>query len=137
MTIEELIISESSLTFLVRLMIVFKSSYKPHDHLGASYYNIGRIQTKENIAVVTLLISSKPNSLGASWSYLNHILTPFGSDLDCIRIRVVKNLTRSFGGFLFKHRSYSNQREHSCRYPLDRRNAKLTRELLDHIRIIA
>ena len=64
MTIKELIISESSLTILVRLMIVFESSCKPHDHLAASCSNIGRIRTKENIAVVTLLIGSKPNSLG-------------------------------------------------------------------------
>ena len=59
MTIKELIISEFSLTFLVRLMIVFESSCKPHDHLGASCSNIGCIRTEENIAVVTLLIGSK------------------------------------------------------------------------------
>ena len=64
MTIKELIISESSLTFLVRLMIVFKSSCKSQDHLEASCSNIGRIRTKENIAIVTILIGSKPNSLG-------------------------------------------------------------------------
>ena len=41
---------------LIRLMIIFESSYKPHDHLGASCSNIGRIRTKENIAVDTHLI---------------------------------------------------------------------------------
>ena len=94
--------------------------------LGGSCSNIGRIWTKENIVVGTLLIGTLPNSLGASWSYSNHSLTPFESDLDRIRIRVIKNLSRSFGGCLFKHRSYSNQREHSYRYPLDRHNAKAT-----------
>ena len=64
MTIKELIIFESSLTFLVQLMIVSESSCKSHGHLGASCSNIGHIQTKENIAVVTLLIGSRPNSLG-------------------------------------------------------------------------
>ena len=64
MTIKELIILESSLTFLVQLMIVSESSCKSHGHLGASCSNIGRIRTKENIAVVTLLIGSRPNSLG-------------------------------------------------------------------------
>ena len=162
MTIKELIISESSLTFLVRLMIVFESSCKPHGHLGASCWNIGRIHTKENIAVVTHLIGILPSSLGSfSWSYLNHSLTPFGSDFDHIRIRVIKNsqghlgasysnighirtkeniavgtllidvmpkLIRSFGGFLFKLRSYSNQREHSCRYPFDWQSVELIRE---------
>ena len=34
--------------------------------------------------------------------------------------------TCGLSGFLFKHRSYSNQREHRCKYPLDRRNAKAT-----------
>ena len=58
MTIKELIISESGLTFLVQLMMVFESSCKSHDHLGASCSNIGRIRTKENIAVVTLLIGN-------------------------------------------------------------------------------
>ena len=64
MTIKELIIFESSLTFLVRLMIVSESSCKSQGHLGASCSNIGHIRTKENIAVVTLLIGSRPNSLG-------------------------------------------------------------------------
>ena len=45
-------------------MIVFESSHTQYSHLGASYSNIGRIRTKENIVVVTLLIGSKPNSLG-------------------------------------------------------------------------
>ena len=35
-----------------------------YGHLGASCSNIGRIRTKENIAVVTLLIGARPNSLG-------------------------------------------------------------------------
>ena len=38
---------------LVRLMIISESS---HGHLGASCSNIGRIRTKENIAVDTHLI---------------------------------------------------------------------------------
>ena len=63
MTIQDLIIFESSLTFLVQLMIVSESSCKSHGHLGASCSNIGRIRPKENIAVVTLLIGSRPNSL--------------------------------------------------------------------------
>ena len=137
MTIKELIILELGLTFFVWLRIVFESSCNYHGHLGASYSNIGHIRTKENIAVVTLLISAKPNSLGGFLIGSNHNLTPFGSNLDRIRIRVIKKLSRSFGGFLFKHRSYSNQREHSCRYPLDRRNAKTTRGLPDRIRILA
>ena len=56
MTIKELIVFESSLTFLVQLMIVSESSCKSHGHLGASCSNIGRIRTKENIAVNTHLI---------------------------------------------------------------------------------
>ena len=64
MTIKELIIFESSLTFLDQLMIVSESSCKSHGHLGASCSNIGRIRTKENIVVVTLLIGSRPNTLG-------------------------------------------------------------------------
>ena len=64
MTIKELIIFESSLTFLVQLMIVSESSCKSHGHLGASCSNIGRIRTKENIAIDTLLISKLLNLLG-------------------------------------------------------------------------
>ena len=37
-------------------MIVFESSRTQYSHLGASCSNIGRIRTKENIAVGTLLI---------------------------------------------------------------------------------
>ena len=37
-------------------MIVFESSRMQYNHLGASCSNIGRIRTKENIAVGTLLI---------------------------------------------------------------------------------
>ena len=74
--------------------------------------------------------------LGASWSYLNHSLTPFGSDVDRIRISVIKQLLWSLGGFLLKHRSYSNQREHSCQYPLDwHRHSHWG--LTDRIRILA
>ena len=47
-------------------MIVFESSCKPHDHLGASCSNIGCIRTKENIAVGTLLIGATPKPLGAT-----------------------------------------------------------------------
>ena len=39
-------------------------------------------------------------------------------------------ISRSFGGFLFKQRSYSNQREHSCRYPFHWHTAKPTRGFL-------
>ena len=45
-------------------MIIFESSCNYHGHLGASYSNIGRIRTKENIAVGTLLIGTLPSSLG-------------------------------------------------------------------------
>ena len=86
MTIKELIIFESSLTFLVQLMIVSESSCKSHGHLGASYSNIGRIRTKENIAVDTHLIGiAKP--LGAIWSYPNLSLTPLERFTDRIHIR--------------------------------------------------
>ena len=47
------------------LMIVFESSRKQYDHLRASYSNIGRIRTKENIAVDTLLIGTLRSSLGS------------------------------------------------------------------------
>ena len=47
-------------------MIVFESSRKQQGHLGASYSNIGRIRTKENIAVDTHLIGKVPSSLGSS-----------------------------------------------------------------------
>ena len=63
MTIKELIIFESSLTFLVQLMIVSESSCKSYGHLGAPCSNIGRIRTKENIAVDTLLIGTLSSSL--------------------------------------------------------------------------
>ena len=62
-TKEKRIISESGFP-LVRLMIVFESSCKSHGHLGASCSNIGRIRTKENIAVDTHLIDILPNPLG-------------------------------------------------------------------------
>ena len=87
MTIKELIIFESSLTFLVQLMIVSESSCKSHGHLGASCSNIGRIRTKENIAVGTLLIGATPKPLGAIWSYSNLSLTPLVRFTDRIRIR--------------------------------------------------
>ena len=111
-----------------------------YGHLGAS--------CSSGIAISTFLIGAMPKliwSLGflfkhRSYSnqrehscrypfdrhtgeFLDHIgiiaQPPLGTDVDRIRISVVKQLSRSFGGFLFKHRSYSNQREHSCRYPLD------------------
>ena len=63
---------------------------------GLSYYDHLGASCSSSIAINTLLIGAMPKFI---WS---------------------------FGGFLFKHRSYSNQREHSCRYPLDRRNAKAT-----------
>ena len=49
----------------IRLMIVFESSRKQYDHLGASCSNIVRIRTKENIAVDTHLIGKLPSSLGS------------------------------------------------------------------------
>ena len=45
-------------------MIVFESSHTQYSHLGASCSNIGRIRTKENIAVDTHLIGILPNPLG-------------------------------------------------------------------------
>ena len=56
--------------------------------------------------------------------------------MDRIRISVIKQLLWSLGGFLFKHRSYSNQREHSYRYPLDRHRHSHW-GLTDRIRILA
>ena len=35
-----------------------------YGHLGASCSNMGRIRTKENIAIETLLIGTLPNALG-------------------------------------------------------------------------
>ena len=46
-------------------MIVFESSRTQQSHLGASCSNIGRIRTKENIAVDTHLIGKVPSSLGS------------------------------------------------------------------------
>ena len=131
-TNREWIISESAFP-LVRLMIISESS---HDHLGASCSNIGRIRTKENIAVDTHLIGILPNPLGGFLIISESYLNPFGSDVDRIRINVIKQLLWSLGGFLFKHRSYSNQREHSCRYPLDRHRQSHW-GLYDRIQILA
>ena len=62
-----------------------------HSHIyrsfGASCSNIGRIRTKENIAVGTLLIGATPKPLGATWSYSNPSLTPLERFTDRIRIR--------------------------------------------------
>ena len=77
MTIKELIIFESSLTFLVQLMIVSESSCKPYGHLGASCSNIGRIRTKENIAVGTLLIGTLSRTLGGFLIVFESQLNPF------------------------------------------------------------
>src|SRR4051812_43456350 len=74
---------------------------------GLSYYGHLGASCSSTIAISTLLISAMPKLI---WS---------------------------LRGFLFKHRSHSNQREHSCRNPFDRHTAKLTRGLLDRIRIIA
>ena len=49
----------------IRLMIVFESSHTQYNHLGASCSNIGRIRTKENIAVDTHLIGKVPSSWGS------------------------------------------------------------------------
>ena len=46
-------------------MIVSESSRKQYGHLGASCSNMGRIRTKENIAVDTHLIGKVPSSLGS------------------------------------------------------------------------
>ena len=46
-------------------MAAFESSRTQYNHLGASYSNIGRIRTKENIAVDTHLIGKVPSSLGS------------------------------------------------------------------------
>ena len=131
-TKEKRIISESGFP-LVRLMIISESS---HGHLGASCSNIGRIRTKENIAVDTHLIGILPNLLGGFLIIFESQLNPFGSDMDRIRISVIKQLLWSLGGFLFKHRSYTSQREHSCRYPFDRHRQSHW-GLYDRIRILA
>ena len=72
-------------------------------------------------------------------SYYGHLGASCSSGIaiSTLLIGAMLKVIRSFGGFLFKHRSYSNQREHSCHNPFDRRKAKLTRGLLDRIRIIA
>ena len=49
----------------IRLMIVSESSRKQYNHLGASCSNIGRIRTKENIAIDTHLIGKLPSSFGS------------------------------------------------------------------------
>ena len=59
---------------------------------------MGRIRTKENIAVDTHLIGKVPSSLGGYlWSHLNHSLTPLGTDVDRIRISVVKQFLSHLG----------------------------------------
>ena len=68
-------------------MIVFESSCNYHGHLVASYSNIGRIRTKENIAVDTLFIGATPTPLGAIWLYSNLSLTPLVRVTDRIRIK--------------------------------------------------
>ena len=118
---------------LVWLMIISESS---HDHLGASCSNMGRIRTKVNIAVDTRLIGILPNPLGGFLIIFESQLNPFGSDVDCIRISVIKQILWSLGGFLFKHGSYSNRSEHSCRYPLDRHRQSHW-GIYDRIRILA
>ena len=45
-------------------MIVFESSHTQYGHLGASCSNIGRIRTKENIAVDTHLIGKSAELIG-------------------------------------------------------------------------
>ena len=74
---------------------------------GLSYYDHLGASCSSSIAINTLLIGAMPKFI---WS---------------------------LGGFLFKHRSYSNQREHSCRYSFDWQTAEPTWGLLDRIRIIA
>ena len=61
-------------------------------------------------------------------SYYGHLGASCSSGIaiSTLFIGAMLKLIWSLGGFLFKHRSYSNQREHSYQYPLDRRNAKAT-----------
>ena len=76
-------------------MIAFESSHTQYSHLGASCSNMGCIRTKENIAVDTHLIGKVPSSLGSCLlSYLNHSVTPLRTDVDRIRISVVKQIFR-------------------------------------------
>ena len=72
-------------------------------------------------------------------SYYGHLGASCSSGIaiSTLLIGAMPKLIRSFGGFLFKHMSYLNQREHSCRYPFDWQTAEPTWGLLDHIRIIA
>ena len=58
-------------------MIVFESSRTQYNHLGASCSNIGRIRTKENIAVGTLLIGTLPSSLGGFLILFEYKLNTF------------------------------------------------------------
>ena len=74
---------------LDRLMIISKSS---HDHLGASCSNRGRIRTEENIAVETRLIGILPNLLGGFLIIFESQLNPFRSDVDRIRINIIKQI---------------------------------------------
>ena len=59
-------------------MIISESS---HDHLGASCSNMGRIRTKEDIAVDTHLIGILPNLLGGFLIIFESQLNPFGPGL--------------------------------------------------------
>jgi len=72
-------------------------------------------------------------------SYYGHLGASCSSGIaiSTLLIGAMLKLIWSLGGFLFKHRSYSNQREHSCRYPFDWQTAEPTWGLLDRIRIIA
>ena len=53
-------------------------------------------------------------------SYYGHLGASCSSGIaiSTLLIGAMLKLIWSPGGFLFKHRSYSHQREHSCRYPL-------------------
>ena len=120
-----LIVFESSFTLLVRLMIVFESSYKLSWSLGGFLFKHRSYSNQREHSCWYRFDSHTAELTRGLLDRIRIIAQPLlGTNSDRIRIRVVKKLSRSLGGFLFKHRSYSNQREHSCRYPLDRRKAK-------------
>ena len=127
MTKRGLVVFESSLTLLVRLMIVFESSCQTSWSLGGFLFKHRSYSNQREHSCWYPFDWHTAELTRGLLDRIRIIAKPLlGTDFDHIRIRVIKKLSRSLGGFLFKHRSYSNQREHSCRYPLDRRNAKAT-----------
>src|SRR3954471_15804321 len=87
---------------VVKLLISGSISRFKHE---ASCSNIGRIRTKENIAIQTWGFLFKHRSYS---NQREHSCSNIG------RIRTKENIAIQTWGFLSKHRSYSNQREHSC-----------------------